>query len=489
MGPQSAVTIAADVRSGRRRAVDICRAALDRISLLDSKIGAFLSRCDEYALRRATEIDSDIARGQSGGVLAGVPIAVKDNICTRFAATTAGSRIIENFQPPYDATVVQRLEAAGAIIVGKTNLDEFGMGSSTENSGFRPTRNPWNQGCVPGGSSGGSAAAVVARMTPVSLGSDTGGSVRQPAAMCGCVGLKPTYGRVSRYGLLAYGSSLDQIGPLAGCVEDAALTLGVIAGRDSHDATGAGHDVPDYLAALRDDALAERMRGLRIGVPREYFADGLDPQVRGAIDAALRECERLGARLVDVSLPRSNYCIATYYLIATAEASSNLARYDGVHYGRRTAKPRDIADVYSSSRNDGFGAEVKRRIMLGAFALSAGYYDAFYAKALRIRRLVQEDFRGAFEQADVLASPTAPTTAFRIGEKTADPLQMYLADIYTIAANLAGIPAISLPCGFSDAGLPIGLQFLGPLFGESVILQTARAYERETQWHTRRPAL
>jgi aspartyl-tRNA(Asn)/glutamyl-tRNA(Gln) amidotransferase subunit A len=467
--------------------VDACGEALQRIEALDPQLGAFLSLTADHARRRAEQIDADVAAGNAVGLLAGVPIAVKDNMRTTFGRTTCGSKILENYRSPYDATVVQRIEAAGALIVGKTNLDEFAMGSSTENSGFAPTRNPWNTDCVPGGSSGGSAVAVASGMTPLALGSDTGGSIRQPASFSGVVGLKPTYGRVSRYGLVAYGSSLDQIGPLARNVTDAALLLGVISGKDPQDSTSVDRPVEDYLAELSDEKLSERVSGLTIGIPEEYFGEGLDAEVRAAIEAAIDVYRKLGATIVEVSLPHSPYCIAVYYLIATAECSSNLARYDGVHYGHRTAHPRDIIDLYSSSRAEGFGAEVKRRIMVGAFALSAGYYDAYYNKALQARQLIKRDFERAFERVDVLACPAAPTPAFRLGEKLDDPLQMYLADIYTIAVNLAGVPGVSIPCGFSSSGLPIGLQLLAPVFGETRLLQTARIYERETQWSNRRP--
>jgi aspartyl-tRNA(Asn)/glutamyl-tRNA(Gln) amidotransferase subunit A len=485
----TAVQIAAEVAAGRRSAVELCRAALARSAALNPQIHALLEITAEHALARAAAVDAAVAAQQPVGPLAGVPLVIKDNICTRFGHTTCASKILAGYVSPYDATAVTRLEAAGAVIIGKTNLDEFAMGSSTENSGVAPTRNPWSLEHVPGGSSGGSAAAVAAGLTPLALGSDTGGSVRQPAALCGVVGLKPTYGRVSRYGLVAYGSSLDQIGPLARCVGDAALLLGVIAGRDPHDATSVDEPVPDYVAALADAAVEDGARGLRIGVPREYFGAGLDEQTRAAVEAALDVYRGLGAQVVELSLPHSPYAIAAYYLVATAEASSNLARYDGVHYGHRTPHPSGIVDLYSSSRKEGFGAEVKRRIMLGTYALSAGYYDAYYRKALQVRRLLQQDFEQAWTVCDVLAGPTAPTPAFRLGEKLADPLTMYLADIYTIAANLAGVPALSLPCGFSAAGLPIGLQLTGPLFGEPRLLQAARLYERATDWHTRRPAL
>ena len=483
---QTAVEIAGDVAAGRSKARAVCEAALARIAAREPRVSAFLEVTGEHALARADQVDADVQAGRKVGPLAGVPVAVKDNLCTTFGHTTCASRILEGYRSPYDATAIQRIEAAGAVIVGKTNLDEFAMGSSTENSARFPTRNPWDTDCVPGGSSGGSTVAVAAGMVPVALGSDTGGSIRQPAALCGAVGMKPTYGRVSRYGLVAYGSSLDQIGPLATTVADAALLLGVIAGRDRRDSTSVDQPVADYAAALSDEKLAALAGNLRIGVPREYFGEGLDPQTRAAVEAALDVYRGLGATIVEVSLPHSQYAIAAYYLVATAEASSNLARFDGVHYGHRTAQPKEIVDLYSSSRNEGFGAEVKRRIMLGTFALSAGYYDAYYSKALKVRRLIKEDFDRALEQCDVLAGPTAPTPAFRMGEKMDDPLAMYLADIYTISLNLAGLPGISIPCGQSGAGLPIGLQLMGPMFGEGVLFQAARLFERATDWHTRR---
>jgi aspartyl-tRNA(Asn)/glutamyl-tRNA(Gln) amidotransferase subunit A len=486
--PRSAASLAADVACRRATAVELCTDALHRAESVDPHIRAFIELTRDHALQRAAAIDADAAAGRQVGPLAGVPIAIKDNLCTQFGRTTCGSRILRDFRSPYSATVVERLEAAGGIIVGKTNLDEFAMGSSTENSAWFATRNPWDVSCVPGGSSGGSAAAVAAGVTPLAIGSDTGGSIRQPAALCGVVGLKPTYGRVSRFGLVAYGSSLDQIGPFAGCVTDAALALSVIAGRDPRDATSAREAVDDYLGALRDEALAQRCATLRIGIPREYFGEGLDREVESAVRVALDVYASLGARLVEVSLPHTEYCVATYYLIAAAEASSNLARFDGVHYGHRSASPSDIVELYSRSRDEGFGMEVKRRIMLGAFALSTGYYDAYYARALNVRRLITRDFEQAFDAVDVIACATSPTAAFRLGEKLSDPLQMYLADVYTIAANLAGVPAVSLPCGFTTSGLPIGLQLLGPRFCESGLLQAARLYERETDWCVRRPA-
>jgi aspartyl-tRNA(Asn)/glutamyl-tRNA(Gln) amidotransferase subunit A len=482
---EPASVIAADVAAGRKRAVEICEAALQRIAATDPDHGAFLHTCRDHALQRAAAIDADVAAGRPVGPLAGVPIAVKDNICTRLAPTTCGSRILAGYQPPYDATVVRRIESAGGVIVGKTNMDEFAMGSSTELC-ERPTRNPWNRAHVSGGSSGGSAVAIAAGMTPLAIGSDTGGSIRQPASFCGVVGMKPTYGAVSRYGLAAYGSSLDQIGPLAANVSDAALLLSVLAGRDAADSTCVDFDATDLVAGLVDAALAERGRAMRIGLPREYFGDGLDAQVRATVDAAVGVLTSLGARVSEVSLPHTSSSIAIYYLVAMAECSSNLARYDGVRYGRR-AGGGDILDLYSASRSEGFGPEVKRRIMLGTFALSSGYYDAYYLKALRARRLVKQDFDAAFERVDVICCPVAPTPAFRLGEKLDDPLAMYLADIYTNSANLAGLPGISVPCGFSDAGLPIGLQIMGPAFGDRTVLQAARLYERETDWSDRHP--
>lgn len=483
----SALDIADQVRSRRRKAVDVTREALQVTARLNPQLGAFLEVTEEAALQQAERVDAALDGGSNAGPLAGVPVAVKDNICTLAGRTTCASRILQNYRSPYNATVVERIEAAGGVILGKTNCDEFAMGSSTESSAFLKTRNPWRPECVPGGSSGGSAVAVAAGMTPLALGSETGGSVRQPAALCGLVGLKPTYGRVSRYGLVAYGSSLDQVAPFARSVTDAALLLRVISGADPLDSTSVAQMTPDYVAELHEERLAGLVDGLRIGVPREYFGDGLDPEVRAAVEEALRLYEKLGARRVDISLPHSPQCVAVYYLVATAECSSNLARYDGVHYGLRARGQHDIIELYSRSRAEGFGDEVKRRIMLGAFALSAGYYDAYYTKALRVRRLIQQDFDAAFRVADVIACPTSPTPAFRFGEKTDDPLQMYLADIYTIAANLAGIPGISIPCGFSQARLPIGLQLMGPAFGEALLLQTARIYERETDWGSMSP--
>jgi aspartyl-tRNA(Asn)/glutamyl-tRNA(Gln) amidotransferase subunit A len=464
-----------------REAVEAC---LRRIEKLDPQVRAFISFDRDRAIEQAREIDDRLARGEKLGPLAGVPVAIKDNICTRIGRTTCASKILANFASPYDAHVVERLQAAGAVIVGKTNLDEFAMGSSTENSGVQITRNPWDLQRVPGGSSGGSAAATAGRMVPIALGSDTGGSIRLPASFCGVTGLKPTYGRVSRYGLVAYGSSLDQIGPLSMDARDAALMLGIIAGPDPRDSTSAPNDVPDYLAAMNS-----LPKGLRIGIAKEFFVEGLDSEVKDTIQAALDCLAGLGAAVVDISLPTTPHWLAAYTIVAFAEASSNLSRYDGVHYGHRTQREGDIIDLYCRSRAEGFGTEVKRRIMLGTYTLSSGYYDAYYLKALKVRTLIIRDFQAAFERCDVIAGPVSPTPAFRIGEKTADPLTMYLSDIYTISANLAGLPAISIPCGFSSGGLPIGLQLMGRHFDEVTLLQVADAYQQVTDWHRRQPPL
>ncbi len=472
------------IRSGQlssRAAVD---AALARISALEPRLHALISYDGDRAMDLAEQIDERLARGEEVGPLAGLPILIKDNLCTRFGRTTCASRILENFQAPYDAHVVERLEAAGAVIVGKTNLDEFAMGSSTENSAMGPTRNPWDVNRAPGGSSGGSAAAVAAGYVTAALGSDTGGSIRQPASFCGVTGLKPTYGRVSRYGLVAYGSSLDQIGPFARSAADAALMMNVIAGHDRRDSTSVNHPVPDYLAALD-----QPLTGLKIGYAEEYFGEGLDPQVKAAVMAAIEVYRGLGATVQPVHLPHMKYAIACYYLIATAEASSNLARYDGVHYGYRTPHPADYIDVYAASRQEGFGAEVRRRIMLGTYALSSGYYDAYYLKALKVRTLIKIDFDHAFTQVDAIACPTSPVLPIAIGEKVADPLAMYLIDVYTVSANLAGIPGISIPCGLGGSNLPIGLQLMGPHFAEDRLLRIAHAYQQQTDWHLRTPPL
>jgi aspartyl-tRNA(Asn)/glutamyl-tRNA(Gln) amidotransferase subunit A len=483
-----------DVRAGHRTATEICDQVLTRIAAADGQLHAFNTVIADKARAQAAAVDRHPERATLP--LAGVPVALKDNLCTRGVRTTASSKILETFVPPFDATVVTLLEAAGAVIVGKTNCDEFAMGSSTENSAFGVTRNPWAPDRIPGGSSGGSAVAVAAGMTPLALGSDTGGSIRQPAAMCGVVGLKPTYGRVSRYGLLAFASSLDQIGPLARTVEDAALVLSVIAGVDAADATSAPEHVPDYTASLSGDP-----RALTIGVPRALVEEGVDPEVAAAFRQALDGLRQRGARLVDVTLPYAGAAIPVYYLVATAEASSNLARYDGVRYGfRAQASARaaaqsgqtmhdDLRAMYGRTRAEGFGAEVKRRIMLGTYVLSAGYYDAYYLKAQQVRTLIRQDYERAFEHVDVVAMPTSPTPAFRLGERVSDPLQMYLGDVFTVSANLAGLPAISVPCGFTTNNLPIGLQLTGRMFDEATLLAAAYAHERHSEWWKRQPTL
>jgi aspartyl-tRNA(Asn)/glutamyl-tRNA(Gln) amidotransferase subunit A len=483
--PDTALAARDAIRGKAISAVELTRAMLARVERDDPTLGAFVSTDGQRAIEQAQLVDA----GMRSGPLAGVPIAIKDNLCTSFGTTTCASKMLASFRAPYDATVVRRLEDAGAIILGKTNLDEFAMGSSTENSALRPTRNPWDASRVPGGSSGGSAAALAAGMCAASIGSDTGGSIRQPASFCGLVGLKPTYGRVSRYGLVAFASSLDQVGPFGRTVADAALLLGVIAGPDPRDSTCVRDcEVPDYLARLD-----QPVNGLRIGLPKEYMhVEGLDPQVKQAVDAAVKTYQSRGAELVEVSLPHTKYGIAAYYVIAPCEASSNLARYDGVHFGHRTKEPvKDIVELFSKSRAEGFGDEVKRRIMIGTYALSSGYYDAYYVRALQVRRLIKQDFDAAFERCDVVLSPTAPTPAFRIGEKSSDPLSMYLTDVFTVTCNIAGIPGVSIPCGFTsgDKPLPIGLQLLAPAFAEEKLLRIARMYEAATDWHTRRPAL
>ena len=474
---------AARVRRREISAVALTRAALTRIAAVEPRVGAFLTVAEAEALAAAEAIDRRVAAGDDPGPLAGVPLGIKDNICTAGLRTTAGSRILERFVPAYDATVTARLRRAGAVVVGKVNCDEFAMGSSTENSALGTTRNPWDGGRVPGGSSGGSAAAVAAGECHAALGTDTGGSIRLPAAFCGVVGLKPTYGRVSRSGVIAYASSLDQVGPLARDVADVAVVLGAIAGHDPADSTASPRPTPSYL-----EALDGTVSGLRLGLPREYFVEGMQPEVEAGVRAAVAELERLGARVEPVSLPFTDYAIATYYLIATAEASSNLARYDGIRYGlRASGRGGGLTEMYETTRAAGFGAEVKRRIMLGTYALSAGYYDAYYLKAQQVRTLIRRDFEQAFERCDALVTPVAPTTAFRLGEKTADPLTMYLSDIFTISVNLAGLPALALPCGFDGAGLPIGLQVIGRPFDETTVLRIGHAFEQATEWHRKRP--
>jgi aspartyl-tRNA(Asn)/glutamyl-tRNA(Gln) amidotransferase subunit A len=441
----------------------------------DSRIGAYLTLTRERALEQADRMDRMAAEGKQLPLLGGVPVGIKDVMCTRGVRTTAGSKILGNFIPPYDCTAVARLEAAGAVVLGKLNCDEFAMGSSNENSAFHPVQNPRDTSRVPGGSSGGSAAAVAADMAVVALGSDTGGSIRQPASFCGVVGLMPTYGRVSRYGLIAFASSLDHIGPLAKTVKDAATVLRAIAGRDPMDSTSADVPVPDYVAELETP-----VRGLKIGLAKEYFGDGLDAEVRKAVEDAIQTLAKLGCEVVPVSLPHTEYAIPTYYIVATAEASSNLARFDGVRYGYRAKNARTLPEMYRRSRDEGFGAEVKRRIMLGTYALSAGYYDAYYLKAQKVRTLLMRDFEEAFKKVDAIVTPTSPTAAFKLGEKVNDPLAMYLADIYTVTANLAGIPGISIPCGETREKLPIGLQILGKHFDEATILRVAHAHEKAT---------
>ncbi len=474
------------IASGEVKSLEAVETVFDQIEKYEPVVGAYISTFMEESLRAAKDIDVRIAAGQSPGALAGVPIAIKDNMCMRMGKTTCASKILENFSSPYDAHVVEKLRGAGAVIIGKLNMDEFAMGSSCENSGLKQTKNPWDTSRVPGGSSGGAAAAVASRECFGALGSDTGGSIRQPASFCGVVGLKPTYGRVSRYGLVAYGSSLDQIGPMTRDVTDAALMMNVIAGHDERDSTSVSEDIAgvcDYL-----EKLEEPVKGLKIAVVPEFNA-GADEDVQKAISEALEIYKNLGARIIEIKMPHFEYAIAAYYVIATAEASSNLARFDGVHYGYRSAKAKDYIGVYSKSREEGFGKEVKRRIMLGTYALSSGYYDAYYLKALKVRNLIRGDFTKAFAKADCLMMPVSPTTAFKIGEKTADPLQMYLSDIYTIAANLAGVPGISIPCGFDKSDLPIGLQILSGTFSEDKLLRIARMFESQTDWHTKRPEI
>jgi aspartyl-tRNA(Asn)/glutamyl-tRNA(Gln) amidotransferase subunit A len=478
----SLTALAAGVAAKNWKSRDLVEAYLERIARLDKKLGCFLLIDGESARTKADAIDKRIAAGESVGPLAGVPIGLKDIFVTRGIETTAGSKILKGFIPPYESTASSRLAAAGAISLGKLNMDEFAMGSSNENSAFHPVHNPWDLERVPGGSSGGSAAAVAASLCAGTLGTDTGGSIRQPASLCGVVGVKPTYGRVSRYGVIAFASSLDHPGPFGRTVEDAATLLEVIAGHDPMDSTSIPQPAGRYRAASKAG-----IAGLRVGVPKEYFQAGMDPEVEAAVRAALDELVRAGATLVPVSLPHTQYAIATYYLICTAEASSNLARYDGVRYGHRTADAGSLEELYAKTRGEGFGKEPKRRIILGTYVLRAGYYDAYYGKALRVRRLIANDFTAAFSQCDVLATPTSPTPAFKIGERSADPLQMYLADIYTVAPPLAGVPALSQCCGFTKSGLPIGLQTIGPPLGEEAVFRVAGAYEARTDWHKRLP--
>jgi aspartyl-tRNA(Asn)/glutamyl-tRNA(Gln) amidotransferase subunit A len=467
----------------RRREVaprEVLKALRARIEEVEPKIGAYLSIDFDAALKEAEQVSVDLPLG-------GVPVAIKDIINVAGQPCTCASKILRNYRAPYDATVIRKLRAAGAIPFGKTNMDEFAMGSSTENSSVKPTLNPWDVGRVPGGSSGGSAAAVATDAAFGALGTDTGGSIRQPAALCGVVGLKPTYGRVSRFGLVAFASSLDQAGPLTKTVRDAALIMNAIAGHDACDTTSLDEPVPDYTAALGRD-----LRGMRLGLPKEYMIEGIDPQVKAAIDSAIKELQGLGAEIVDVSLPHTDYGIAVYYFLATAEASANLARFDGVRYGHRAEKPRDLLDHYGRTREEGFGQEVKRRIILGTYVLSSGYYDAYYLRAQKVRELIRKDFADAFQKVDAIISPTSPVPAFKLGERTADPLQMYLADIFTNTGNLAGICGISIPCGFAKVNgsqLPIGLQIMGKPLDEACVFQIAHAYEQSTEWHKAKPPI
>ncbi len=472
------------LKKGELSSEELTRAVFDRIEETEERIGAYITTCRESAMDRARRADWEIAAGNAGP-LTGIPLAVKDNICTLGVQTTCASRILQNFVPTYNATVAEKLGGAGAVIIGKTNMDEFAMGSSTENSALKPTRNPWDLERAPGGSSGGSAAAVAADMCLGAIGSDTGGSIRQPASHCGVVGMKPTYGRVSRYGLVAFASSLDQIGPLTKTVRDNAILLNAVSGHDPLDSTSVPRDVPDYAASC-----VEGVRGLTIGIPKEYHtSEGLDPDVAAAVKAAIANLESQGARVAEVSLPHTEFAVAVYYVIATSEASSNLARFDGVKYGFRDKDAAELMDMYQQTRSIGFGAEVKRRIILGTYALSAGYYDAYYGKASQVRTLIARDFKTAFESCDVLLSPVAPTPAFKIGEKTDDPLTMYLSDIFTLSTNLAGIPGISVPCGFSSKGLPIGLQILGNHFSEETLLKVAYNFEQSAGVYKSKPGL
>lgn len=481
----SAARLSEMLAEGQVSSEEAMGAFLARTEAVESRVGAFLRREPEAALREAREADARRARGETRGPLDGIPVGLKDVICVRDQGLTCGSRILQNYVSPYDATVAAKLKAAGAILWGRLNMDEFAMGSSTENSAYQRTSNPWNLDCIPGGSSGGSAAAVAAGEVPLTLGSDTGGSIRQPAALCGIAGLKPTYGLVSRFGLAAYASSLDQIGPLGRTVEDVALLLQAIVGPDPKDSTSLRVDIPDYRAALR-----ERQGPWTIGVPAEYLGEGLDPEVRAAVEAAMDFYRDRGCAIREIHLPHTHLAVATYYIVATAECSSNLARYDGIRYTHRAAEAEDGVDLYAKSRGEGFGAEVKRRIILGTYVLSSGYYDAYYLRAQKVRTLIRNDFLRAFaEGVDVVLTPTSPTVAFRKGERTDDPLKMYLSDIYTIPANLAGLPAISFPGGFSADGLPIGLQLMGRPFAEADLLAAAQAYDEVHEWNRRTPHL
>ncbi len=480
MHSKSLVELAAGLQAGEFSSEELTRACLDRVGRLDGALNSFITVADEQALAAARAADARLQQGEAGP-LTGIPFAHKDIFCTQGIRTSCGSRMLDNFTAPYDATVTAKLQAAGAVMLGKTNMDEFAMGSSNETSFYGPVKNPWNTDTVPGGSSGGSAAAVAARLVPAGTGTDTGGSIRQPAALCGVTGLKPTYGRVSRYGMIAFASSLDQAGPFARSAEDAALMLAVMAGFDERDSTSVDRPVEDYRAGLGDS-----LKGLRIGLPKEYFGEGLDAGVAAAVEAALEEFRKLGATVTEISLPNTHLAVPAYYVVAPAECSSNLSRFDGVRFGYRAGNPQDLTDLYTRSRGEGFGAEVKRRILIGTYALSAGYYDAYYLKAQQVRRLIRDEFLQAFEQVDVIMGPTAPSSAFRLGEKADDPVSMYLSDIYTIAVNLAGLPAMSVPAGM-PGDMPAGLHLVGNYFDEGRLLNIANQYQQVTDWHTRCP--
>jgi len=472
------------VRTRKISAVEVAECFFRRIGEVDEKVKAYVDVWREYGLAQARSVDDRLAKGKEMGLLAGVPIGIKDVLCTRQGYTTCCSRILRGYRSPFDATVVQRLEAADAVFLGKLNMDEFAMGSSTENSSVQVTRNPWNLKCVPGGSSGGSAAAVSADECAIALGSDTGGSIRQPAALCGCVGMKPTYGRVSRYGLVAFASSLDQVGPLTKDVEDLAAVMNVMCGRDPRDSTSADIPVPDFTKSLRSD-----VSDITIGLPKEYYTDALNNEMREKIETAIDGLKKLGAKVVEVSLPHTDYAIACYYIICTAEASANLARFDGVRYGHRSRDAKDVRDMYCMSKTEAFGREVQRRIMLGTYVLSSGYYDAYYLKAQKVRSLIRRDFLEAFQKCDIIIGPTSPTAAFQIGEKTSDPLEMYLSDIYTISVNLATIPGLSIPCGLTRRGLPAGMQIMGKPFDEETMIRVAYTYEKNCGIDMGRPPI
>ncbi len=480
MHTKTIAELAAGLKAGEFTSEELTRAYLERIKSLDGNLNSYITVTEEQALEQARAADARIAAGEAGP-MTGVPIAHKDIFCTDGVRTSCASKMLDPFIAPYDATVVRKFKEAGVVMLGKTNMDEFAMGSSNETSFYGPVKNPWDTKAVPGGSSGGSAACVAARLAPGATGTDTGGSIRQPAALCGITGLKPTYGRVSRYGMIAFASSLDQAGPMARTAEDCALMLGTMAGFDERDSTSVERDVPDYTADLNKD-----LKGLKIGLPKEYFGEGLDAEVASAVNAAIEEYKKLGAEVVEISLPNTNLAVPTYYVVAPAECSSNLSRMDGVRFGYRCEDPKDLEDLYKRSRGEGFGSEVKRRIMVGAYALSSGYYDAYYLKAQQLRHLISDDFRKAFEQVDVIMGPTTPSPAFNLGEKSDDPVSMYLADIYTIAVNLAGVPGMSVPAGLVN-GRPVGLQIIGNYFDESRLLNVAHKFQQVTDWHTQAP--